>query len=443
MASVFSENLRVYNAEQFKKSISELEPTNIYLTVGRVSPWANDSNPPQANSSTAMFNDVWQQMTAAKLITGGDVRHGVKRTDWEPNTSYAMYHHCTCSIRLFDDEVNFFVLTPDYNVYKCLSNNYGGLSTVMPTQTIVDAAVEEQDGYIWKYMYTLTAEERIRFTTATHMPVRTLSVDNNSLQWQVQDSAKPGAIEIIKVIDGGSGYSNANSISITITGDGSGATARAKINTQSNTISAITVINHGLNYTTANVVITDTSGGVGASAFPIFSPPGGHGSDPMRELGGSYLILNPRIKSSEDGKISINNEYRQIAIIQDPVVAATGNIASNTTYSQTLRLTMSPGATDYVEDEFVYQGESLAASTFKGLVVDFDVSNNILQLTNTLGDVTSAILIGANSGAARFVESITEKELRPYSGNLLYVDQIAPIHRAPDQTEDYKIVLKF
>ncbi len=441
MSSVFSENLKIYNAEQFRTSVSDPSQPNIYLTIGRVRAWANDSDPPQANSSVASFNDVWQQMIAAKLITGGDVRHGIRRINWEANTVYDQYDHRTGSI-LYDSS-NFYVLTTDWNIYKCLSNALGSISTVMPTQTITDSAVEEQDGYIWKYMYTLTTEERIRFMTSDHIPVRTLSVDNNTLQWHVQDQAIAGSIDIIRVNNVGSGYSNANSITVTITGDGTGATARAKINSTSNTVSAITLINRGAGYTTANVTITDTGTGTGANASIVIPPPGGHGSDALREFGGSYLILNPRIKSSEGGKISINNEYRQIAIIQSPVVAGTGNAASNTVYSQVLRLTVSPGSTNFTEDEYVYQGESLATADFKGLVVDFDTSNNILQLTDTFDDVTSAVLIGANSGAARFVESITEKELRPYSGSLLYIDQIAPIERAADQTEDYKIVLKF
>ncbi len=441
MSSVFSENLKIYNAEQFKTSISDPSQPNIYLTIGRVAPWDNDLEPPQADSSVSSFNDVWHQMIAAKLITGGDVRHGIRRINWEENTVYDQYDHRTGYI-LYDSS-QFYVLTTDWNIYKCLSNAMDSISTIMPTQTITDSAVEEQDGYIWKYMYTLTAEERIRFMTDDHIPVRTLSVDNNTLQWQVQDQAIAGSIDIIKVDNVGSGYTNANSITVTITGDGTGATARAKINSTSNTVSAITLINRGAEYTTANVSISDTGTGIGAVASIVIPPPGGHGSDALRELGGSYLILNPRIKSTEGGKISINNEYRQIAIIQSPIVIGTGNAASNTVYSQVLRLTVSPGSVNFNEDEYVYQGESLSAAIFKGLVVDFDTSNNILQLTDTFGDVTSTILLGANSGAARFVESITEKELRLYSGSLLYIDQIVPIERAADQTEDYKIVLKF
>lgn len=443
MSSVFSENLRIYNAEQFKQSISDLGPTNVYLTVGKVAPWANDSSPPQANSSVSTFNDVWQNMLIAKLVTGGDVRHGIRRIDWQSSQTYDAYHHCTCSLLLYNDQTRFYVLTSDWNVYKCLANSSGGFSSVMPTQTITDNAVEEQDGYIWKYMYTLTAEERIRFMTDSYIPVRTLTVDNNTLQWQVQDSAIPGSIDIINVIDGGSNYSNANSISITITGDGTGASARARIDAASNTISSIIMVSRGSNYTYANVQIQDFGTGNGAIAQAIISPPGGHGSDHLHELGGSYLILNPRLKSSEDGKVTVGNEFRQIALIQDPIVLSTGNVAANTIYSQALKLTMSPGSVNYILDEYVYQGESLANATFKGVVADWNSANNILQLTNVYGDVTSSLVLGANSAAARFVQSVTEQELKPYSGHLLYVDQIEPIDRSADQTEDFKIVLKF
>ena len=70
MVSVFSENLRVYNAIHFKQSLVDAEPHNIYLTYGRSTPWANDSEPPQANSSVTSFNDIWQRMVGAKLISG-------------------------------------------------------------------------------------------------------------------------------------------------------------------------------------------------------------------------------------------------------------------------------------------------------------------------------------------------------------------------------------
>lgn len=442
MVSVFSENLRVYNAQQFRQSILDIDPTNIYLTYGRPTPWPNDAVPPQANSSVTSFNDIWLRMIGAKQITGNDVRHAIPRNDWSANTSYDAYDHCTCSLMMYTPNVKFFIVTPDWNVYKCLANNNGGLSTVVPTQIQTNTPIEEADGYIWKYMYTLTAEERLRFMTDKFIPVQTLTLDNNSLQWRVQQDAVDGAIESIKIVNPGTNYTNASNIIVTITGDGSSANAIARINATSNTVDSIVMTDRGRGYQFADIAITG-GGGSGAAARVMISPPGGHGSDPLRELGGSYLIFNPRIRSTEDGKLPAENEFRQIAILQDPIERVSGNIATSVVYSQILTLTVSSGSDNYQQDETVYQGGSLATSTFNGIVTGWDSGNNQLKLTSTVGTPISATITGNTSATARVVESITQPDLIKQSGQLLYIDYIQPIIRSVDQTEDFKIVLKF
>lgn len=439
---VFSENLRVYNAEQFITSVSQAGPTNLYLTFGRSLPWPNDAAPTQANSSVTVFNDVWKNMVGAKLITGNDIRHAIRRHDWTENTVYDMYDHCTCSLMLFDEDVKFFVVTSDWNVYKCLSNNNGLPSLIMPTQTLTNYTVQESDGYVWKYMYTVTPEERLRFTTDVYIPVRTLTVDNNSLQWRVQQSAIDGGIEAVKITNGGTNYSNASNIIVRISGDGVGATAVAQVNVSMNVIDQIIMTNPGSGYTFADVSVQG-GGGSNATFRAMISPPGGHGKDPVRELGGSYVIMNPRLNNTEGGKLQTANEFRQVSVLQDPIEKATNKTASNLVYSQTLKLTLSSGSINYIEDEVVYQGISLANASFTGIVSAWDGSNNIVKLTNTVGSVSPDVLIGANSAAVRFVESITDKELKDYSGNLLYINNTSPIDRADDQTEDFKIVVKF
>ena len=58
-------------------------------------------------------------------------------------------------------------------------------------------------------------------------------------------------------------------------------------------------------------------------------------------------------------------------------------------------------------------------------------------------DTSKALLIGANTTAARFVAAITNPTLQPRTGNLLYTDNMTAVLRADDQAEDYKIVLNF
>lgn len=523
MASVFSEDLRIQNATNFKDVITrQVGNTRVYFAYGKNYAWANDSAPDQANTSVDAFNNLWKNMIGAKLLAGNEVRHVVPRFDWVANNIYAAYDHCACSLNLYDGNTEFYILTTDYNVYKCISNNmtmiqntsnltistgsgnsvttvnlsgwmansnvsiannhwlvvnnkniavvgsnpssntititpgipgnlisnsiyvvaYTPPSRIMPTQIYLNRSVEELDGYVWKYMYTVETADRTRFTTDQYIPVKTVLYNDNSLQWGVQANAVFGAIECIEIVNPGSNFRDSNTLTLTITGDGTGATANLRVNTVSNTLSNIAIFNKGAGYTYANVTITDSSGnGVNGSARAIISPAGGHGSDAIAELGGSYLILNPRFSGSENDKFPTTNEYRQVALIVNPLVRDTANIAANVAYSQYLTAILDTSTTSFLQDEIVYQGSSFAASSFNARVLEY--SNNTVKLTDVSGSITAGTLIGANSGVSRFVQDTRNKELESYTGKLLYIDNIVPITRASDQTEDFKIVLKF
>ena len=252
-----------------------------------------------------------------------------------------------------------------------------------------------------------------------------------------------GKIDKITVTNSGNNYSNANNITITVSGDGTGANAIAQVNTSSNTISNIVVINPGLNYTYADVTVTDTGSGSNASVRAIISPPGGHGSDALRELGGAYLVLNPRLQRSEGDKFSVTNDYRQISLIANPYKRDTTAVSTNSVIQQYTTLTLNGVTSSYAQDEYVYQGGSLNAAYFKGVVLEWDSSNSKIKLTNVVGTPTTEILTGASSLCIGYVDSVTYPELEVYSGQLLYTDNIKPISRDNDQVEDFKIILKF
>lgn len=441
MASVFSKYLQVFNAKQFKESVSEPSSSNVYLTFGRCFAWANEASPAVANTSVSYFYDSWNNMIGGKRITGNDIRHCIPRFNWTTNTVYYAYDDRTDSRTLKNANTMFYVVTDDWNVYKCLANNYGATSTSKPTSISTVTDFQTADGYVWKYMYTVTAEERLRFVTNNYIPVKTLSVSDGSLQWGVQNNATSGAIHNILLTNVGAGYT-ANDIYIRIVGDGQDANAYAVRNLTTNTISTIVIDNKGINYTYANVTIGSATGN-SATARAIISPPGGHGSNPLIELGGSNLIINQQFKSDEGGKFPVTNEYRQICLFEEPMVYSTSNTISNTVVSQTTVLTLNGTSVEYVEDEYVYQGSTLSSATFSAKVVEWNSANNALKVTNLNGSPTSELVIGATSGAGRFLSSITYPDMEPYSGNLLYIDNIVPISRTSDQTEDFKIVLNF
>ena len=441
MTAAHSKNLDIFVAKQVKESVSEPSPSNVYLTFGKSSSWPNEASPTQANTSVVVYNDIWKNMIGAKRIYGNNVRHAIPRINWTNGTVYAVYDDQQDSLDLTNISNNFYVITSEYHVFKCLSNNGGVSSTVMPNILVTTTHFQTSDGYIWKYMYSLNAEEKLRFVTTSFIPVKTLAESDNSQQWNVQENAIDGAIHVIKVTNGGSNYT-ANDVVVSIAGDGYYANAFAVLNTASNTVSSIVIDNLGYGYTYATVSLT-SSYGSGAAARAVISPPGGHGSDPLTELGGSYLIFNIQLKDSEGRVLTTHNDYRQIALIEEPRLYGTTTKASSTSVSQLTVLTLNGTSVEYSEDEWVFQGASYASSFFKGVVVEWDSSNNVIKLAQTEGTPTKDLLVGANTTAARFVSSITPPTLQTRSGNLLYTDNIVAVQRADDQAEDYKIVLNF
>lgn len=441
MASIYTKSMQIFNAESFKASIGDISLPYVYFTFGKVDVWANIDVPPQANNSVDTFNQVWKNMIGAKKIVGNDVRLAIRRFDWVSGTVYTEYDDSEATLDMNDPTNNFYVVTDEWNVYKCLGNNNGNPSTVKPTTINTYIAEQLSDKYIWKYMYTLTDEEKLRFTTTNFIPVRKLTEDNGTLQWHVQESADQGSIESIKIVDPGSDYSVANPPTITITGDGKGAEAAATVNAITLGVESILIINKGQDYTYANAAFTSASGS-GAIARVVMSPAGGHGADPVEELGGSFVMINPRIRGSESGVIDTQNEIRQIALIKNPVLRD-GTVASGIVYAQTTTVIVEQEGDNYVEDEYVFQGADLATASFKGKVVSWNSAENILNLMDVFGNLTTDALKGDTSKASRLVLDSIEKSFIPYTGSLLYINNITPIQRATDQTEDFKIVVSF
>lgn len=441
MSSTSFIDLRINNAEQFRESVSEPSPnTRLYLTYGRSVSWANDSLPPTPNTSISTKYEIWNYMIGGKKITGNDIKHVIPRHDWTNATSYFAFDDRNTN--LYDANNKFYVLTDDNHVYKCLSNNNGGISTVKPTSISTTSPSETSDGYLWKYMYSLTDADLYKFTTDEYIPVRTLSTDDGSLQWDVQQNADDGAICYIIMTNGGSGYTNASNIIVTVTGDGNSFEGTAKINTASNTVSNVSITDYGTGYTYANVTFSG-GGGANAAGRAVISPFGGHGSNPLYELGGLNVMINARLSGNESDTLPAENDYRQISIIKDPLLKDSTVRPDTTTFLQTLNI-VTAGSGDYVVDETVYQGTTLATATFVGQVMTWDSANGSIRLINTRGDTTTSLpLVGENSGTTRFISDIESEELEKYSGQILYVDNIKPIIRSTDQTEDFKIVIKF
>jgi len=425
MASIVTSKFRIHNAQQFYESFSEAANTIMYLFVGKNTAFANDNSPPTPINSTANIEYTpWRDMYGVKRIQSADVTHAVPRYNWTSGTVYVAYDDTSTSL-LTD---TFYVMTEDYNVYKCLFNNASAASTTKPTGTS-SARFTTADGYIWKFMYTVSTAKALKFLTSDYMPIQTLESDDGTTQWSVQSAAVDGAIEVIKVTSGGSGYATAPSV--TIIGDGTGATANATIT--ANVVTAVTITAAGTGYTKASV----SFGSGAAAATAIISPRYGHGADPIEELGAKYIMINVRLDGSESNTISTANEFRQVGIVRDPYLFGTTTRASASSYRQTFKYQLSGISGTFSLDEIVTSGSNTAS------VVEWDTPNLYLTKPVNQNFANAASITGSTSTATGTIAAITTPGLQPYTGDILYVENRVPISRAADQIEDVKLIIQF
>lgn len=226
-------------------------------------------------------------------------------------------------------------------------------------------------------------------------------------------------------------------------------------------VSRITVISEGQNYSTANVSLSSYSGS-GGRATPIISPPGlhgegdtvlsgGHGSDPVAELYGENIIMNVKLTGPEGNTFPGNNDFRVIGILQDPLLrSGTRNYANASVIDVTNRISITGATGDFSADETITGGTSKA----KGKLAYFANTNTartagtlkLIRIT-TSGTggyfVAGEAVTGATSGKTATIASATRPAIKEYTGDVIYIQYLAPVVRSPDQTENVRAVLKF
>ena len=425
MASLVTSKFRVHNAQQFAEAFSETSNTVMYLFIGKNTTFPNDNSPPTPVNSTANIEYTpWRDMYAAKRITTADVTHAIERYDWTSGTVYDQYDDQDTDL-LEDD---FYVMTDEYNVYKCLFNVSASASTTKPTG-VSTSPFTTADGYIWKYMYTVTTAKALKFLTNDYIPVQTLIADDGTDQWDVQTAAVDGGIHVVKVTAGGSGYATAPAV--TITGDGTGATANSTIT--ANVVTKVTITAAGTGYTRASVSFASGA----ATANAIISPQGGHGSDAVEELGGKFIMLNVRLDGNESNTFSVANEFRQVGIVRDPYLYGTTTRAVASSFRQSFKYQLSSISGTFTVDETITSGSNTAS------LIEFTTPSIFTTLPLNLPFANTTTVTGGTSGATGTIAAITTPGLKPYSGDIIYVENRVPIARADDQIEDVKLVIQF
>ena len=224
--------------------------SSYYFFVGGVQlPGVNYSldADPSYNYELATRNEI----VSLKKIQASDVSFVIPRINWTSGVVYDNYDDYTPDYPAFSgatsiDAAQFYVMTDQYLVYKCLSNNVNSPSTVKPTSTLA-APFTTSDGYRWKFMYAVPLSMRTRFLNSAYIPVQTALSDQ---------FYSAGAISTTALLNQGHGYTTA---SIVIDGDGSGAILTPVIS--GGQVVQIIVTNPGSGYTYANLTVNGNGTG--------------------------------------------------------------------------------------------------------------------------------------------------------------------------------------
>ncbi len=449
MPAIITNAFRTYNADNF---ISSFSTNKVYLMIGKATPWSgadlrqytgtptDTSLPTPIDTTSAPFvhhND----MIAAKLINTSDVSHVIKRVDWTSGIVYAEYSH------LQDDQIDqdFFVMTDQYNVYKCISNYGGAPSTIKPTNQTA-GIIETSDNYRWKFMYEVQQADVLKYVTTDWIPVKYLTANNDTAQWTVQQTAVDGGLEHIDVTAGGTGYTNTD----TGTAQGGGATTI----TLASTASATNDIYNGMTvYLSSGLgsgqikVITDYVGSTKVATVSTWT------TNPDNT---SVYEVMPAVTISHGSETPVPVPLATArcssvvgGIIKKITMTETGGATSGAYRSATATLAGGGGTGCTLEPRISPKnGHGKNAKTELGGAY---VMMNV-RLTGTeggdfvVGDDFRKVILIANpliGGAAPTATTYSGAEMDDDSGEIIYVEFRAPINRASDQTEDVKLVVEF
>lgn len=259
MPAIFKSTASAEIAKSFYDTLVN-RTTQVYYMLGRISGWDNDFVPPNPLSSALYEEETRRDSIRFQQVTAANTTLLTSRLDWAPETVYDMYDTRSNTIEL--SNARMFILTDDFNIYKCIFNNYGAQSTVKPTGTSVEY-ITLADGYVWKFMKSLSGLERARYLTNNFIPVSDV----------VSGGFFNGAVQNLIINDGGTGYDPIQT-TITISGDGVEAIIEPIIS--GGVITNFVLVNAGEGYTFATATITDASGN-------------GSGADIDVEIGGISL----------------------------------------------------------------------------------------------------------------------------------------------------------
>lgn len=434
MSFLLKNNIHTSIAKTFYDDV--LSQRNVYYYfLGRTQTWGINDLPPEIPDTFSEEADIRNHIIYMNKIGISDVCLVTERINWRANTVYDRYDanisptNMSATGATNIKQAKFYVITDEMHVYKCINNNNGAMSTSKPSGTSYEN-IQLNDGYIWKFMYSVTPVLQYKFLTETHMPV---------VQALNKRYYEGFGIDSVTINKSGDGYSGNITTFAEVMGDGVGAEIKLSINPSSGSIANVIITNQGSGYTSGAIKITSMDGkGSGkyghltAVLIPNFiggkldtvtiSDPGiNYSTDSQTNImvlgNGEGAVLYPVI---EDGKLtdviieSPGSGYTNVALYVQSLTGSGAEIGVSSTNGDILsiqsdvELLAVPGAIyvvdvvdagnnySYAKCEVSGDGNGLLVKPvlYNGRVIRFDIENPGINYTwckiNIVGDGVGA-----------------------------------------------------
>jgi hypothetical protein len=527
MSALVTDQFRILNASNFIDSVQD-STNSYYVFVGLSNPgpvsgsspaaygFGRDSNwnttPPNPTDNIDYLNHYESTALFGKKITSANIRRVIRKIDWVEGTKYEMYRPdysvvnpspITGAMRLYD--ANYYVINSDYRVYICIDNGSSGINTTgnssqdQPTFTDLEPsrAGESGDGYIWKYLYTVSPSDIIKFDSIEYITVpndwqTTTDSQINAVRENGDSTLNDNQLKKVYIQNRGLGYTLTSGKTCNIIGDGSGATVSLDVDT-SGRITDATVTSGGKNYTYALVDLGTTGNpGIYAQLIPIIPPSKGHGFDVYRELGADKVLIYARFDDSTKD-FPVDTKFSQVGILKNPTVydstgintskftssefsavyamkfggTPTGSISVGDKIQQSVTGGTAVGyvasydsetkVLKYYQDRSLYfnpttynQTDYVGLST-SGKVLQFNSSNQVSKVGGGFNASVDSSFIGITTTISnkiinlgvQFTNGLANPEINNKSGDIIYIDNRPIVTRSSRQKEDVKIILEF
>ena len=455
MTAVISDTTRRIFADQFLKEVlTTTDSDQYYIGIGKSDVFNQTDTTITPVQTKFQERDVRNNLQSIKKVEA--TSFVIDRHNWSSGQVYQPYSDQAVGTSYSGGGSSAsrptYVLTEDNNVFICIqqSRNAAGLGQASVVKPAVPGGHDRNvpfqlaDGYVWKYLYSLSAGQVNSFLSANFMPIEKVEKDSSQCnifelaQLNVQNTARSGQILGIDVTAGSSGYTSAPTV--TIRGDGRNAFATATLNGTS--VGKIEMDSFdaglGINYQFAQVTLSG-GGGAGATARPILSSKAGIGADPRNDLKANSVMFNIKPDGTQGGKFFVDQSFRQIGLFKNLKDSDNGSIFSGTA-AIALRKMKSSSASSLTKGREISDGGSPPIKAFIDEISDSDIFYHQNDSTGfgVFSDNATTITDGINT--ITIDSANLPGEINPYSGEVLYMENRARVVRDTTQTEDIKVI---